>query len=160
MNQVCAKPFPLIPPTLTNLNPAPKKDWSLSEWIANFIDDEMRYYEQAYEEDYEDTMPGGDGGIAGDLGEDDGILESLVIVGLAAALVFLLMYRQQRQAQARRQEEENARRQQVQQQQPAAGNDNPPAVQEQGQGQQQQQQPEGNGLQGWEWIAGPGGFAH
>jgi SEL1 protein len=135
---------------------APKKDWSLSEWIANFIDDEMRYYEQLYDEDYEDVMPGGDGDIAGDI-DDDGIFESLAIVGLAAALVFLLMYRQQRQAQARR-EEENARRQQVQQQQPVAGNGNgiPPLVQDQGQG----QQPAGNGLQGWEWIAGPGGVGH
>ena len=128
----------------------------------------MRYYEQGYDEDYEDTMPGGDGTIAGDLGEDDGILESLVIVGLAAALVFLLMYRQQRQAQARRQEEENARRQQAQppqppQQQPAVvGNGNAPVVQEHAQPQGHGQQPaqEGNGFQGWEWIPGPGGVGH
>jgi SEL1 protein len=55
---------------------------------------------------YEDeTMPGGD-----PLEFDDGIMESVVILGLAAALVFLVMYRQQRQQAARRQEEE-ARRQ-------------------------------------------------
>lgn len=137
---------------------APKKEWSLSEWIANFIDDEMRYYEQAYDEDYDGTMPGGDGAMAGDLDDDEGILESLVIVTLAAALVFLLMYRQQRQAQARRQEE-NARlqRQEPQQQQAVAGM-NPPV--QQGLAQGQQQAPEGNGLQGWEWIAGPGGVGH
>lgn len=139
----------------------------MGEWVANFIDDEMRYYEQFYDEDYDDAMPGGDGGIAGDLGEDEGILESLVIVTLAAALVFLLMYRQQRQAQARRQEEEDARRQQAQQaqqqqqqQQPVRGMAGNPPVQGQGLAQGQQPAPDGNVLQGWEWIAGPGGVGH
>jgi SEL1 protein len=139
------------------INLAPKKDWSLSEWIANFIDDEMRYYEQYYDEDYEDTMPGGDSDIAGDV--DDGIIDSLVLVGLGAALVFLLVYRQHRQAQAQaRQEEENARRQG--QQVPAAVggvNNNPPAPPVQG---QQPGPGNGNGLNGWEWIAGPGGVGH
>jgi SEL1 protein len=111
----------------------------------------MRYYEQYYDEDYDDAMPGGDSDIAGDI--DDGIFESLVIVGLAAALVFLLMYRQQRQAQARR-EEENARRQGQQVPPAVGGNNPPPAPPVQG------QQPAGNGLQGWEWVAGPGGVGH
>ncbi|KAB5549667.1 ubiquitin-protein ligase sel1 [Coniochaeta sp. 2T2.1] len=154
--------------------PAPKKDWSLSEWIANFIDDEMRYYEQLYDEDYDDAgmMPGGDGditgGIAGDGVDDDGIFESLVIVGLAAALVFLLLYRQQRQAQARREEEQarqpavvgvnaGAVQQQQQQQQVMGQQDGQPG---RVQGQQQQGNGNGNGLQGWEWVAGPGGVGH
>ncbi len=44
-------------------------------------------------------MPGGD-----DYYDeiDDGIVESLIIVGLAAALVFLVYYRQQRQVNHRR----------------------------------------------------------
>lgn len=121
----------------------------------------MRYYETLYEEDYEDAMPGDDGNIAGDLSGDDGILESLMIVGLAAALVFLLMYRQQRQAQARR-EAEDAQRQQMQQQQPVAEQGvqqgavwGAPPVQEQG------VQPGANGPPaGFEWIAGPGGVGH
>jgi SEL1 protein len=122
----------------------------------------MRYYEHGYDEDYEDTMPGDDGNITGELGDDDGIFESLVIVGLAAALVFLLMYRQQRQAQARRQEEENARRQLGQQQQQAVvGDVVPPVAQNQGPVQGQQPAADGNGPpQGWEWIAGPGGVGH
>ena len=42
-------------------------------------------------------MPGGDAdGMYDDI-LDDGILESLVIIGLAAALVFLIYYRQQHQ---------------------------------------------------------------
>jgi SEL1 protein len=70
----------------------------------------MLYYEDQIYDDYDDGMPGGDSGIVGDI--DDGILESLVIVGLAASLVFLIMYRQQRQQAARRAEEEARRRQQ------------------------------------------------
>jgi SEL1 protein len=54
-------------------------------------------------------MPGGD-----PLDFDDGIMESVVILGLAAFLAFLVMYRQQRQQAARRQEEEARRRQQQQ----------------------------------------------
>lgn len=42
-------------------------------------------------------MPGGDSdGLYDDIA-DDGIMESLVIIGLAAALVFLVYYRQARQ---------------------------------------------------------------
>ena len=77
----------------------------------------MLYYpDDAYDPLYDDDMPGGDGNL-GDL--DDGIFESLVIVGLAAALVFLVLYRQQRQQAARRQEEEARQRQQQPQQQQA-----------------------------------------
>ncbi|KAJ4297272.1 ERAD-associated protein [Collariella sp. IMI 366227] len=91
--------------------PAPKKEWSLSEWINNFLQDDALYYDDLYDDLYpDDTMPGGD-----PLDFEDGIMESVVILGLAAALIFLVMYRQQRQQQARRREEEN-RRVQVQQQ--------------------------------------------
>ncbi|KAK3393598.1 hypothetical protein B0H63DRAFT_458582 [Podospora didyma] len=90
--------------------PAPKKDWSLSEWIANFMQEDMEYYDvDEYEPNvYDDTMPGGDPGLGGDL-DEEGLVESLVILGLAAALVFLVMYRQQRQQQARRREDETRR---------------------------------------------------
>jgi SEL1 protein len=105
---------------------APKKEWSLTDWINNFLqDDEAQYYDDTYDEMYEDeTMPGGD-----PLEFDDSIMESVVILGLAAALVFLVMYRQQRQQAARRQEEE-ARRQQAHQgaaaQGGAVGGNQPP----------------------------------
>jgi len=50
-------------------------------------------------------MPGGDAdGLYEDL-IDDGLLESFIIIGLAAALVFLIYYRQQRQLAHRRGEE-------------------------------------------------------
>ena len=50
-------------------------------------------------------MPGGDDFYDdGDI--DDGMLEMLVIVGLAATLAFLVYYRQQRQQEARRREEQ------------------------------------------------------
>lgn len=79
--------------------------------------------EAMYEDSYDDGMPGADGGGYADPA-DENMLESLVIVGLAAALVFLVMYRTQRQQQAqaqRRQEEERQRQQQPQQEQPAGG---------------------------------------
>ena len=108
---------------------APKKDWSLSDWINNFLqDDNGRYYDDLYDDLYEDdTMPGGD-----PLDFEDGIMESVVILGLAAALVFLVLYRQQRQ-QAARQQEDEARRQQ-QHQGAAAQGGNLQAQQEQGRG--------------------------
>jgi SEL1 protein len=50
-------------------------------------------------------MPGRDAdGLYEDI-IDDGILESFIIVGLAAALVFLMYYRQQRQLAHRRNED-------------------------------------------------------
>lgn len=56
-------------------------------------------------------MPGGDGnGVYDDL-IDDGIVESLLILGLAAVLVVLIVYRQHRQL-AHRRVEDAARAQQ------------------------------------------------
>ena len=79
---------------------APTKQWSLSEWINNFLRDDGLYYgDTDYDDNYlpeNDPMPGGDAdGMYEDI--DDGILESLIIITLAAALVFLIYYRQQRQ---------------------------------------------------------------
>ncbi|GAP88759.1 putative ubiquitin-protein ligase sel1 [Rosellinia necatrix] len=96
--------------------PAPKKDWSLREWIQNFLQDEDVYYEDAYEEFYDDTITGSDGEPMGDeLDADlDGIFESLLILSLVGTIMFLMWYRTQRQ-QAHRQAQENAARQQQQQ---------------------------------------------
>jgi SEL1 protein len=81
----------------------------LSEWIAHFLDaaDEMADQEQGTVDDLEldsaafgsDPMPGGDDNYDD---FDDGLLESLIIIGLAATLAFLVYYRQQRQLQNRR----------------------------------------------------------
>jgi SEL1 protein len=95
---------------------APKQEWSLREWINNFVQDDVEYYDEvdAFDDLYDENgMPGGD-----PLDFDDGVMESVVILGLAAALAFLVMYRQHRQQAARRREEETRRQQQQQQQQP------------------------------------------
>ncbi|KAI1115696.1 hypothetical protein F5Y14DRAFT_409951 [Nemania sp. NC0429] len=93
--------------------PAPKKDWSLREWIQNFMQDENAYYEDNYEELYDDTMTASDGEPMGEeLDADfDGILESFLILSLVGSIMFLMWYRTQRQ-QAHRQAQENAARQQ------------------------------------------------
>lgn len=61
---------------------------------------------------------------------DDGVMESLVIVGLAAALAFLVYYRQQRQQAHQRQEEEARRRQQGDQGGQVVGGGGAPAPQQ------------------------------
>lgn len=90
--------------------PVEQKEWSLSEWISNFLKDDHPYYHDGdYEKDdlaaFTDPdrdMPGGDGnGVYDDL-IDDSMVESLLIIGLIALLVFLVWYRQQRQVAHRR----------------------------------------------------------
>lgn len=85
-----------------------KRSWTLTEWIAHFLEssdnpngdatdvsgfDELGLGSEAY---HGDPMPGGDDNFD-DL--DDSLLESLIIVGLAATLAFLVYYRNQRQLQ-------------------------------------------------------------
>ena len=132
--------------------PVPKKQWSLSEWISNFLMDEHPYYgDNDYDENYladNDPMPGGDADALYDDIIDDGILESFIIIGLAAALVFLIYYRQQRQL-AHRRGEDAARAQQ----------DGQPA----GDGQQPHQQdrgmfPQPGDPEFGQWVAG--GIGH
>ncbi|KAI1459961.1 HCP-like protein [Annulohypoxylon moriforme] len=95
--------------------PSPKKDWSLSEWIANFLQEDNLYYDDDYFYD-DGTITGSDGDALGEEFEDvDGVIESLIILGLVGAILFLMYYRQRRQ-QAHRQAEENAARQAQQQQ--------------------------------------------
>ena len=86
-----------------------QKPRTLSEWISHFLDaaDDMAEQEQGNFDDLEsdsapygsDPMPGGDDNFDD---FDDGLVESLVIIGLAATLAFLVYYRQQRQLQNRR----------------------------------------------------------
>ncbi|KAK3987744.1 hypothetical protein QBC44DRAFT_330838 [Cladorrhinum sp. PSN332] len=86
--------------------PVERKQWSLSDWITNFLrDDGAQYYDEYLDEYYDDGgMPGGDEPHFE--GDEDGVVESLMIIGLVAALAFLLVYRNQRQQ--RRQEQEAA----------------------------------------------------
>ncbi|KAF1954480.1 HCP-like protein [Byssothecium circinans] len=111
--------------------PVVKKQWTLSEWLADFLEAELEAWNDLNpEDDWDDSlMPGGDTDYD-DI--DSEILESLVILGLTGALAFLIYYRGQRQ---RRQEEE--RRRQEQQQHLNQGQ-LPAGVAQQ---QQQQQQP-------------------
>lgn len=71
-----------------------KKDWSLSEWITNFLEDEGLPYEDDYLDDMYD-------GTLGDDDEDilDGVVESTLIIGITLALVLLLWWRQRMQQQ-------------------------------------------------------------
>jgi SEL1 protein len=60
----------------------------LSEWIANFIKDdgypdEDIYADELYDDDY----------VEGDF-DDDGVVESILIIGIMMTLVFLLWWRQ------------------------------------------------------------------
>ncbi|KAH6609282.1 hypothetical protein Trco_002628, partial [Trichoderma cornu-damae] len=74
--------------------PRKKKDWSLSEWIANFLEDDRLAYGDDYFDDVYD-------GTIGDDAEDllDGIIESTLIIGITLALVLLLWWRQRMQQQ-------------------------------------------------------------
>ncbi|KAM0248403.1 hypothetical protein ACHAQJ_009478 [Trichoderma viride] len=74
--------------------PRKKKDWSLSEWINNFLEDEGLAYDDDYYDDiYEGTI--------GDDAEDilDGVFESTLIICITLALVLLLWWRQRMQQQ-------------------------------------------------------------
>ncbi|KAK4673120.1 ERAD-associated protein [Podospora pseudopauciseta] len=112
--------------------PVEKKHWSLREWINNFLQEENaagQLYDDYYSDEYYDEaaagqngagqMPGGDGPDF----DEDGVLDSLIIMGLVVSLAFLLFYRaqrQQRQEEARRREQEGGNIQ-PQQQPPPAG---------------------------------------
>lgn len=89
----------------------PKKQWSFREWVRNFLQDDLLEYNEDYDDDdilrQSDSMPGGDDDLYDDLAED-GVLESFIILGLAAALIWLIYYRQQRQLAHRREEAEGA----------------------------------------------------
>ncbi|KFY17458.1 hypothetical protein V492_00652 [Pseudogymnoascus sp. VKM F-4246] len=79
--------------------PAPSKQWSLSEWINNFLEDDRLQYMDYEEEDLlhrNDPTHGADDGMYDDV-IDDGVVESFIIIALAGALVWLIYYRQQRQ---------------------------------------------------------------
>lgn len=104
---------------LTNWIAEKQKDWSLSEWIANFIQDDGLLYDDEY---YEDDMF--DGAIAS--GDDDfddgGVVESLLIIGITMSLVLLLWWRQRMQQNHAQAEEARRREQGLPPHQPPAAN--------------------------------------
>ncbi|KAK0252333.1 hypothetical protein B0A54_14133 [Friedmanniomyces endolithicus] len=144
---------------------APAKRRSFAEWLSDFLEADAQMYGQDYEADdwgsgEEERVMGSDGqdfwGAEGDI--DDGLLETLLIGGLVAALGWLVWYRVQQQRAA----EERRRREGVE------GGQAPPVVPAgAGEGQQQAppppapgQQPDGGffpqpGDANWgAWVAG------
>ena len=109
----------------------PRKRRTFAEWLNDFLEADAAYYNEIFEADdwdaQRDPMPGGDEywDQGGDEYIDDGVLETLLIGGLVAALAWLIFYRQQQQRAA-----EQRRRQGLD----AQGQDGAA-------GQQQQQQP-------------------
>lgn len=100
-----------------------KKDWSLSEWIANFIALDGEYYEDdMYADEYydDDTIEGGGGDFS-----DEGVIESLLIIGVMTAIVFLLWWRQRLQNQHQQAEEERRWQQRLPPRDPQANGQNP-----------------------------------
>jgi len=87
--------------------PVQKKTWS--EWLTAFLEaDAATYHDEHVEPDdweHMDTMPGGDDFLGDDL--DDGLLESVLIISLAAALAVLVMYRRRRQEERDRQQRQH-----------------------------------------------------
>ncbi|KFH45503.1 hypothetical protein ACRE_036940 [Hapsidospora chrysogenum ATCC 11550] len=100
-----------------------KKDWSLSEWIANFIQEDAYY---GYEDDmyaddlYDDTIGGGEGDF-----DEGGVLESVLIIGVMTVLIFLLWWRQRIQQAHAQREEERRREQGLPPRQPPPAGPNP-----------------------------------
>ncbi|PNY25012.1 Protein sel-1 [Tolypocladium capitatum] len=96
--------------------PKKGKDWSLGEWIANFLDDNLLPEDELY---VVDTFDGTIG--AGQRGDDDGgVLESVLIIGITMSLVCLLWWRQRMQ-QAHAEAEDERRRNQGQPAHPPQG---------------------------------------
>lgn len=86
------------------MNLEPRKQRSISEWFSTFFQEDGLVYDEEYYNDdiFDGTMGNGEGG------EDDGALESLLIIAITLALGLLLYYRQR--VQQAHQEAEDARR--------------------------------------------------
>ncbi|KAL1612879.1 ERAD-associated protein [Paraconiothyrium brasiliense] len=121
--------------------PVVRKEWSISEWVSAFLEAEMAAWDMDAEpDDYDAAMPGGDA----DYGYDDidsDVLESLVILALAAALAALVYYRGRRQRVAEEERRQEEQRQMLANQVAAIQQQ-----QQQAQPQPQQQQQEDRGM--------------
>jgi SEL1 protein len=99
-----------------------KKRRSFAEWLNDFLEADAQMYAAELQQEADDWgneehMPGGDDYWEGGEELDDGLLETLLIGGLVAALGWLIYYRQQQQraAEQRRRQGEDANGQQQQQ---------------------------------------------
>lgn len=122
--------------------PSPKKSWTLSEWLTNFLQDDYLYYgdDVYYDDIYDDALPGGEVNEFDDVVLGGHSFDSLVIIGLAATLVLLFYYRRVRQQQ------EEERRERIRRAEQLNGIVQPPVVQGRNM-QQQGQQPQGQDQQ-------------
>ncbi|CAK3766316.1 Sel1-like repeat-containing [Lecanosticta acicola] len=130
-----------------------RKRRSFAEWLNDFLEADAAYYNENFEADDwdpNDPIPGGDEYWEGGEEYDDGVLETLLIGGLVAALGYLIYYRQQQQRAA-----EQRRRQALEgQQQGQGGGEQQPPPPAPG------QQPDGGlfppaGDPAWnDWVAG------
>jgi SEL1 protein len=115
----------------TNAYTATTKQWSMREWLHNFLDEGQTYIVDENEYD-DDQLPGTSSTAPGIEEEyiDDGLIESLIIVVLAGILVWLVYLRQAQQLAHRRAEAAAQARQGVQDvgnaQQPEGGFFPPP----------------------------------
>lgn len=85
---------------MSNQPAEPKKDWSLAEWVTNFIQDDVLYYEEGlYDDIFDDTI----GEHEHVVDDEEANLELMFIFGLFMTLAGLLYYRQLRQREQERQ---------------------------------------------------------
>ncbi|KAL1302810.1 hypothetical protein AAFC00_003148 [Neodothiora populina] len=105
--------------------PTLKRKRTLTQWLNDFVEADYNMHPDQYGESDDwgngndhDEDSGHMPGVADDFFDeeiDDGLIEMLVIIGLAGALAFLLYYRQQRAlAERRRREQEGVAQQQQQ----------------------------------------------
>jgi len=111
---------PSVPNIEVNIFLELKKQWSLSEWISNFLQEDQGFLGEYDDDNYlpeDDPMPGGDSdGMYDDvLSEGFGILDYLLAMSFVGALIALIYHRQRVAAEVQRQREEG---QQQGQQQP------------------------------------------
>jgi SEL1 protein len=96
-----------------------RKRRTFAEWLQDFLEADAAYYEQLYEpDDWEaqrEPIPGGDE-YFDDI--DDGIIDTLLIGGLVAALAWLIYHRQQQQRAAEQRRRQGQEGEQNQQQPP------------------------------------------
>jgi len=111
---------------MLTIHSAPKKQWSLAEWISNFLQEDEGYAASYDDDNYlpdDDPMPGGDAdGMYDDVLYDGfGILDYLLAMSFVFALVALIYHRQRVAAEVQRQREQG--QQQGQQPQDPQQND-------------------------------------
>ena len=75
---------------------ATAKKWSLSEWVANFLEEDRQYYESDEKHEGSGVASNGDD-LYDDLASlDEGLIEMFLIMAVVASILYLVFLRQQR----------------------------------------------------------------